>query len=974
MTNKKSTKRALLLSALSLLLCVSMLVGSTFAWFTDSVTSGNNIIKSGNLDVELEYKKVDNGVVSTEWASVKDKTDIFNPKALWEPGHVEVVYLKVSNLGTLALKYQLGVNVIKETLGKTETGADIKLSEHLVFKVVEMPNALTTYTDREAVKLAAGTEKGLTDYNGKTTALDAKGGANAEDYVALIVYMPETVGNEANYSGDAIPTIELGINLYATQYTAEEDSFDEFYDKNAWVKGFKVYSANELQGAINAGESAITLMDNIEVTEPVNIPADATVALNLNGKTLSSATNMVIYNEGTLTLSGRGTVESAGQAYAIRVQKGKAIIDSVDINVKGAFGAVSIFNGADVTINGGNYSAAGIAGKTSHTIYMGGYGTLNINGGTFYRDGGGDSGGVIVGYGWENEANKKAVININGGTINSAAAWGWISNYDGAWTTISATGGVFGRNPSAIVANGYKAVENNGVYYVVPDGVSNVVTTAAQLQAALDAATGNATIVLAADINGDVTVNQKEGVNIVIDGKNYKYDGVITIDGKARHTGTETLNIKSVNFETAKDNVDFISSNIAKQYAHNVTIEDCTFTNKGEGTVVPARFRQAYNITMKNCTVEGTFSPLWATGVKGLTIDNVIANCKNEGINVGASDNVLIENCKITVAAANGFGIRTDATAGYKMTVNNCELNAAKSIVIRNAVDTYTVTVDGVPLVGTSTGLKDAIATGATNVSVAQDMTITGATLSSAANDLTVDLAADTTVTVASGAATSKDLTFTGDKSSKVVLVNTTPGGEGALSYQDGANLTFKGITFDANQISGICARGGVVTFIDCFITGELEKTIASKFVFSGCTFDVGVTQVGYGCSDVVFEDCDFETDGYGIKIYSEGQTPVNLTVKGCSFKNTGSAARSAILLDHIINGISYNITVENCNFEGYTATPTPTYNKWAERMIVTDSFVKTADGQYIFSYQTGIESGSYHKPLTSDKLVVTVK
>ena len=73
------------------------------------------------------------------------------------------------------------------------------------------------------------------------------------------------------------------------------------------------------------------------------------------------------------------------------------------------------------------------------------------------------------------------------------------------------------------------------------------------------------------------------------------------------------------------------------------------------------------------------------------------------------------------------------------------------------------------------------------------------------------------------------------------------------------------------------------------------------------------------------------------------------------------------------MDGFSYNITVENCTFEGYTATPTATYNKWAERMIVADSFIKTADGQYIFSYQTGAEGGSYHKILTAAQLVVTV-
>ena len=61
MMNKKSTKRSLLLSALSLVLCLSMLVGTTFAWFTDSVTSGKNRIVAGNLDVELEYAKVVDG-------------------------------------------------------------------------------------------------------------------------------------------------------------------------------------------------------------------------------------------------------------------------------------------------------------------------------------------------------------------------------------------------------------------------------------------------------------------------------------------------------------------------------------------------------------------------------------------------------------------------------------------------------------------------------------------------------------------------------------------------------------------------------------------------------------------------------------------------------------------------------------------------------------------------------------------------
>ena len=240
-------------------------------------------------------------------------------------------------------------------------------------------------------------------------------------------------------------------------------------------------------------------------------------------------------------------------------------------------------------------------------------------------------------------------------------------------------------------------------------------------------------------------------------------------------------------------------------------------------------------------------------------------------------------------------------------------------------------------------------------------------------------LPANAIVTLDTGVATpaqglTSDIKITGDKTTTVKLQNNNPGYEGALSYQDNANLTFQGITIDSSAISGICARGGVVTFIDCTFNGELKKTIASKFVFSGCTFTQPVSQVGYGCKDVVFDDCKFNTDGYGIKIYSEGSTPVNLTVKNCAFKNTNNAAKSAIFLDHIKDGISYNITVDNCTFDGFTETPTPNVNAYATREIVTGSFVKTATGQYIFSYQTGETGGSYHKILTTDQLVVTVK
>ena len=294
---KKTVKRSLLASIIALVVSVSMLAGTTFAWFTDSVTSKNNVIKAGNLDVELEYAKVSNGTMSG-WETVQGKDDIFDPNALWEPGRVEVVYLKVSNLGSLELKYQLGVNFTNEITGVNMAGESFKLSDHLVFKAVELPDNFTPYTDRQATTVASGTAQGIKDYSGATTPLEVEG----VDYVSLIVYMPETVGNEANYRGTNIPKIELGITLYATQVESEEDSFGPDYDKDAWVDGMKVNSANDLQDALNNAEAGdvVVLNNDITLDAPIVIPAGENVSLtsstaktevkpvvvNLNGKTI----------------------------------------------------------------------------------------------------------------------------------------------------------------------------------------------------------------------------------------------------------------------------------------------------------------------------------------------------------------------------------------------------------------------------------------------------------------------------------------------------------------------------------------------------------------------------------------------------------------------------------------------------------------------------------------------------------------
>ena len=125
MTNNKTTKRALFSSVVALLLCFTMLLGTTFAWFTDSVSS-TNIIKSGNLDVNLYYW--DNSMATGTSVAIEDEPNfklfknVDGEEILWEPGAGGFGQFEVVNEGSLAFKYQLILsfnNATETSDGKT---------------------------------------------------------------------------------------------------------------------------------------------------------------------------------------------------------------------------------------------------------------------------------------------------------------------------------------------------------------------------------------------------------------------------------------------------------------------------------------------------------------------------------------------------------------------------------------------------------------------------------------------------------------------------------------------------------------------------------------------------------------------------------------------------------------------------------------------------------------------------------------
>ena len=327
MNNKKATKRALLTSVMALVMCVVMLVGTTFAWFTDTASTGVNKIQSGNLDVKLMY--------STDmqtWKEATDQTKLFNDNALWEPGHTQVVYLKVVNAGNLALKYEVSTNSYDMERGKNAAGELFYIDKFLRIGTATTENAFNGRSDAIAAiaegEKAMGKEIQISD---GWTVLNP----NAESSpFAVVVYMPTTVGNEANnVQSWRRPSLKgFGLVVNATQATMESDSFDNTYDEKA----------STIITTVNASSGTHEVKENVQA----------------NGSF--------------------GAVQAEGTA------KFTIDADVYAIYAKNAAMAVEAGGTSTVTINGGDFRQVGVPeGEPCDLIYATEKATITINGGTF---------------------------------------------------------------------------------------------------------------------------------------------------------------------------------------------------------------------------------------------------------------------------------------------------------------------------------------------------------------------------------------------------------------------------------------------------------------------------------------------------------------------------------------------------------------------------------------------------------------
>ena len=318
---KISTKKALIASVLSLVLCVSMLVGSTFAWFTDTATTSVNTIQAGTLKVDI----VNESGTSLKGSSMSFVNSDGSADILWEPGATfRTIGFKVKNIGNLAFKYKMVLNGVD---------GDNELLNGITFKVVK----------------ADGTAVDLSMFEGHLTK-------DAESEVLYIEgHMAEDAGND--YQGKELTG--LGITVYATQDTVEKDSKDDQYDKDAT---YSVANVADLAAALGK-DGIVNVVEDLNPAETVVSTANTT--LNMGGKTVANTSDLwnddtdswslVSARVGELTIEGNGKFAAKeNDCFAVDVQDGAKVVIK-DGTFIGNIHAVYVYEG-ELVVEGGFYS------------------------------------------------------------------------------------------------------------------------------------------------------------------------------------------------------------------------------------------------------------------------------------------------------------------------------------------------------------------------------------------------------------------------------------------------------------------------------------------------------------------------------------------------------------------------------------------------------------------------------------------
>ena len=375
---------------------------------------------------------------------------------------MEYVVLKVSNAGNLALKYKLGINIASEIGSTNVLGNEFKLSDYIKFGVADEDLSGKT---RDEMVAAVTDSKLINEGYSKENNLNK---TNDADIVTLVVWMPKSVGNEANYKvaeGITAPSIDLGINVVATQLTYEKDSIDDQYDKDAEYP-ISVTTGDELQAIVSNATAPVNIvLTNSITTNNFVIPEGKDVTLDLNGRTVTNAESHTILNKGHLTLTD-SSADKSGQV----------------ISLKGNTAALRNGDNAVCVVEGGTISRNGADGNTWHVVEN--FGKMIFNGGKVVLENGN---GFAITNGWnyfdpgastthavmeinalELDTDSSGIKNcrygdltVNNVTVNSTGYWALSNDYLG---TAVINGGTLTSNSFKAVSNGAAMTVNGGTF------------------------------------------------------------------------------------------------------------------------------------------------------------------------------------------------------------------------------------------------------------------------------------------------------------------------------------------------------------------------------------------------------------------------------------------------------------------------------------------------------------------------------
>ena len=210
--NKRTyTKIALTLSVIFFVVWTVLGTGTSLAWFADTTPVQKNIFYVGELDLVVSHRLADGS-----YEEITAETSIFDDEALYEPGYVQVVYLRIENKGDILFDYKMAIGVNDYTPAINIFGQSFNLQDYLRFGLVSADSEAELekmVEDREKSKDNSTDDIPLSTYTTETEMLDVGG----IKYVALIVRMPEKIGNVANHNGESVPKIKLGLIVEATQ-------------------------------------------------------------------------------------------------------------------------------------------------------------------------------------------------------------------------------------------------------------------------------------------------------------------------------------------------------------------------------------------------------------------------------------------------------------------------------------------------------------------------------------------------------------------------------------------------------------------------------------------------------------------------------------------------------------------------------------------------------------------------------------